>query len=348
MSLPTTQKAIIFEQHNGPLLYKDIPIPQPKPTEILINLKYSGVCHSDLHAYKGDWPEPTILPLIGGHEGAGIVVGVGSQVSNFKIGDYAGIKWLNKTCLSCEYCTLGEETCCENQDISGYTVSGSFQQYVVADAIQAAKIDSNVNLAEVAPVLCAGLTAYKALKKANLRQGQWCVIIGAGGGLGSYGVQYANAMGFRVIGVDSGDKKSLVLDELKAEHFIDFTKTEDIVKDVVELTNGGAHGVINFSVSEIALNLGIKYVRPLGTVVIVGMPANSFAKSNVYEHVCKQFNLTASSVGTRQDTIEALDFFNRGLIKSQIVIAKLSELGKVYEQMERNEIQGRVVVDTYQ
>ena len=82
--------------------------------------------------------------------------------------------------------------------------------------------------------------------------------------------------------------------------------------------------------------------------MIVGMPANSFAKSNVYEHVCKQFNLTASSVGTRQDTIEALDFFNRGLIKSQIVIAKLSELGKVYEQMERNEIQGRVVVDTYQ
>lgn len=348
-SLPETQKAMVFEQHNGPLLYKDIPIPTPQPTEILVNIKYSGVCHSDLHAWKGDWPEPTVLPLIGGHEGAGVVVGVGSQVKNFQVGDYAGVKWLNRTCLSCEYCTLGEETCCEDQDVSGYTVSGTFQQYVIADAVQAAKISKDVkDLAPVAPILCAGLTAYKALKRANLKQGQWCVVIGAGGGLGSYAVQYANAMGFRVIGVDGGDdKKSLVLDELKAEHFVDFTKTKDIVKDIVELTNGGAHGVVNFSVSEIALNLGIEYVRPLGTVVMVGMPAGAYAKSNVYNHICKQFNLTASSVGTRQDTVEALEFFNRGLIKSQIMIVGLSELEKVYEMMEKNEIKGRIVVDTY-
>lgn len=347
-NLPATQKTMVFEQHNGPIKHSEVPIHTAlKPNEILINIKYSGVCHSDLHAWKGDWPEETILPLIGGHEGAGIVVLKGANVTNFEIGDYAGVKWINKTCLTCEYCTLGEETCCTEQDISGYTVQGTFQQYCVADSIQAAKIPKGTDLSQVAPVLCAGLTAYKALKSANLKQGQWCCIIGAGGGLGSYAVQYANAMGFRVIGVDSGDKEQHVLQELKAEKFIDFMKAgNDIVSIVEDITSGGAHGVLNFSVSEIALNLGIKYVRPLGTVVMIGMPAGAVAKSNVYEHICKQFNLTASSVGTRQDTIEALDFFTRGLVKSKIQVFGLSELETVYEMMEKNQIKGRVVVDT--
>jgi propanol-preferring alcohol dehydrogenase len=341
-----TQKAVIFYEHNGPLEYKDVPIPVPKDTDILVQIKYSGVCHSDLHAWKGDWPDETQLPLIGGHEGAGVVVAKGSKVSNFEIGDFAGVKWTNKTCLTCEYCIGGEETCCVEQDISGYSMDGTFQQYCVADAIQAAKISKNTNLAEVAPILCAGLTAYKALKKANLKPGQWVAVIGAGGGLGSFAVQYANAMGLRVIGIDSGSKKEMVLNELKAEKFVDFTSTKDIVSDILDLTNGGAHGVLNFSVSEVAMNLGIKYVRALGTVVLVGMPAGAVAQSNVYDHIGKQFNLTASSVGGRQDTVEALDFFERGLIKSKIEVFPLSDLSKVYQLMEENKILGRIVVDT--
>jgi propanol-preferring alcohol dehydrogenase len=344
--VPQIQKAIIFYETGGPLHFADVPVPKPSDTQILINIKYSGVCHSDLHAWKGDWPNPTILPLIGGHEGVGIVVAKGSHVKNFEIGDYAGVKWINRTCLTCEYCLSGEETCCMDQDISGYTVHGTFQQYVLADAIQSTKVPKGLDLAQVAPMLCAGLTAYKALKKANLQQGQWCAIIGAGGGLGSYAVQFANAMGFRVIAIDGGSKRQMIEQELKPEVFIDFSTCDDLVSEVEKITGGGAHGVINFSVSARAMNVGVKYVRTLGTFVIVGMPADAVIQSVVGDHVEKQFNITASSVGTRAQMNEVLSFFERGLVESKIQIFGLSELPHVFELMQKNKLQGRAVVDT--
>ena len=111
------------------------------------------------------------------------------------IGDLAGIKWLNGSCMSCELCESGHESNCEHADLSGYTHDGSFQQYATADAVQAARIPKGTNMAEVAPILCAGITVYKALKEADMRAGQWVCISGAAGGLGSLAVQYAKAMG---------------------------------------------------------------------------------------------------------------------------------------------------------
>ena len=133
--------------------YKDIPVPTPKENEILINVKYSGVCHTDLHAWKGDWPLATKLPLVGGHEGAGEVVALGKNVKGWQIGDLAGIKWLNGSCLQCELCQHGNEPNCADADLSGYTHDGSFQQYATADAIQAARIPKGADLAQVGPHL---------------------------------------------------------------------------------------------------------------------------------------------------------------------------------------------------
>lgn len=205
--IPKTQKAVVFDTNGGELQYKDIPVPEPQPNELLINVKYSGVCHTDLHAWKGDWPLPTKLPLVGGHEGAGIVVAKGSMVKGWEIGDLAGIKWLNGSCMSCEYCEKANESNCPQADLSGYTHDGSFQQYATADAVQAARVPKGTDLAEVAPILCAGITVYKALKSANLRAGEWVAISGASGGLGSLAVQYAKAMGYRVLGIDGGDER---------------------------------------------------------------------------------------------------------------------------------------------
>ncbi|CAI4818149.1 CBM_collapsed_G0051540.mRNA.1.CDS.1 [Saccharomyces cerevisiae] len=147
MSIPETQKGVIFYESHGKLEYKDIPVPKPKANELLINVKYSGVCHTDLHAWHGDWPLPVKLPLVGGHEGAGVVVGMGENVKGWKIGDYAGIKWLNGSCMACEYCELGNESNCPHADLSGYTHDGSFQQYATADAVQAAHIPQGTDLA---------------------------------------------------------------------------------------------------------------------------------------------------------------------------------------------------------
>ncbi|CAL9732620.1 alcohol dehydrogenase 1 [Monosporozyma unispora] len=343
--IPKTQKGVIFETNGGKLEYKEIPVPTPKSNEILINVKYSGVCHTDLHAWKGDWPLATKLPLVGGHEGAGVVVAMGENVKGWKIGDYAGIKWLNGSCMSCEYCELSNESNCPDADLSGYTHDGSFQQYATADAVQAARIPAGTDLAQVAPILCAGITVYKALKSANLRAGEWVAISGACGGLGSLAIQYATAMGYRVLGIDGGDEKAKLFKELGGEVFIDFTKSKDIEGDIIKATNGGAHGVINVSVSEAAIEASTRYVRANGTVVLVGLPGGAYCRSEVFSHVVKSISIVGSYVGNRADTREALDFFVRGLVHSPIIIAPLSDLPEIFDKMEKGQIVGRYVVD---
>ncbi|KAK6874361.1 Alcohol dehydrogenase 2, partial [Candida tropicalis] len=341
MSIPTTQKAVIFETNGGKLEYKDIPVPKPKPNELLINVKYSGVCHTDLHAWKGDWPLDTKLPLVGGHEGAGVVVAMGDNVKGWKVGDFAGIKWLNGSCMNCEYCQQGAEPNCAEADLSGYTHDGSFQQYATADAVQAARIPAGTDLANVAPILCAGVTVYKALKTADLQPGQWVAISGAAGGLGSLAVQYAKAMGYRVVAIDGGDDKGEFVKSLGAEVFIDFLKDKDIVAAVKKATDGGPHGAINVSISEKAINQSVDYVRTLGKVVLVGLPAGSKVSAPVFDSVVKSIQIKGSYVGNRKDTAEAVDFFSRGLIKCPIKIVGLSELPEVYKLMEEGKILGR-------
>ncbi|CAK7900717.1 alcohol dehydrogenase 2 [[Candida] anglica] len=344
--IPKTQKAVVFETNGGPLEYKDIPVPTPKPNELLIHVKYSGVCHTDLHAWKGDWPLATKLPLVGGHEGAGVVVGLGSNVQGWKIGDYAGIKWLNGSCMNCEQCQHTNESNCAEADLSGYTHDGSFQEYATADAVQAARIAPGTDLAEAAPILCAGITVYKALKTANLSAGEWVAISGAAGGLGSLAIQYAKAMGYRVVAIDGGDEKAVFAKSLGAEVFIDFTKSKDIVADVKAATNGGAHGVINVSVSEKAMDQSVEYVRSCGTVVLVGLPAGAKISAPVFDAVVRSVSIRGSYVGNRADSAEALDFFSRGLIKCPIKIVGLSELPSIYDLMQQGKILGRYVVDT--
>ncbi|KAK7684005.1 alcohol dehydrogenase [Cerrena zonata] len=346
MSVPKTQKAVIFEKNGGELQYKDIAVPTPKSNEILINVKYSGVCHTDLHAWKGDWPLDTKLPLVGGHEGAGVVVGLGENVKGWKLGDLAGIKWLNGSCMSCEYCQKSNESNCPEADLSGYTHDGSFQEYATADAVQAARIPKGTDLAQAAPILCAGITVYKALKTAQLKAGEWVAVSGAGGGLGSLAIQYAKAMGYRVLAIDGGAEKGEFTKSLGAEVYVDFTQSKDIVKDVQAATNGGPHGVINVSVSARAMSQSVAYVRSTGTVVLVGLPAGAKIEAPVFDAVVKSVSIRGSYVGNRADSAEAIDFFSRGLIKCPIKVVGLSELPHIYELMEQGKILGRYVVDT--
>lgn len=345
-AIPKIQKAVVFETNGGPLLYKDIAVPTPRPHELLINVKYSGVCHTDIHAWKGDWPLPTKLPLVGGHEGAGVVVGMGLGVTGWKIGDYAGIKWLNGSCQTCYLCESGHESNCSHADLSGYTHDGSFQQYATADSIQAARIPEGTDLATVAPILCAGITVYKALKSAEAKPGEWIAISGAGGGLGSLAIQYAKAMGYLVAAIDGGDEKEALCKKLGADAFLDFTKTSNLIGDMIEVTGGGAQGAINVSVSPAAITQSVEYVRPTGTVVLVGLPAGAEMKLPVFDAVVKSIKVVGSYVGNRADTREALDFFARGLVESPIKIAGLSELPRIYKEMEAGTVVGRYVVDT--
>lgn len=297
---------------------------------------------------KGDWPLATKMPLVGGHEGAGVVVAKGELVTEVEVGDHAGIKWLNGSCLACSFCMQADEPLCSHALLSGYTVDGSFQQYAIAKAAHVAKIPKGCDLETTAPVLCAGITVYKGLKESGVRPGQCVAIVGAGGGLGSMAIQYANAMGLHAIAIDGGEEKGKNCRELGAQAYVDFTTTKDLVADVKAATPDGLgpHAVILLAVSERPFHQAVDYVRSRGTIICIGLPAGASFKAPVFDTVIRMITIKGSYVGNRQDTQEALDFFARGLIKVPIKTVGLSKLQEVYDLMEEGKIVGRYVVDT--
>ncbi|KAI0178384.1 chaperonin 10-like protein [Pestalotiopsis sp. NC0098] len=347
--IPTEQWAQVVEAKGGPVVYKKIPVAKPGPDEVLINIKYSGVCHTDLHAMMGDWPLPVKLPLVGGHEGAGVVVAKGELVKDVEIGDYAGVKWLNGSCMDCYFCRQADEPLCPEPQLSGYTVDGSFQQYAVAKANHIARIPKECDLEAISPILCAGITVYKALKESGVKAGQYVTIIGAGGGLGSMALQYAKAMGIHTIAIDGGEeKRKMCIDKLGATAYVDFTTSKNLVQDVKKATADGLgpHAVIVLAVSEKPFQQASEYVRSRGTIVCVGLPANAYLKAPVFDTVTRMVTIKGSYVGNRQDTAEAIDFFRRGLINAPFKTVGLSKLQDVYTMMQKGEIAGRYVVDT--
>lgn len=285
---------------------------------------------------------------MGGHEGAGVVVARGQLVKDIEIGDYAGIKWLNGSCGACYYCRQADDQLCPTPDLSGYTVDGSFQQYCIGKAAQVARIPKDCDLEAIAPVLCAGITVYKALKESGVRPGQFVTIIGAGGGLGSMAIQYAKAMGVHSIAIDGGPEKAEMCKQLGASAYVDFTTSENLVRDVKAATSDGLgpHAVVVLAVSERPFQQASEYVRPKGTIVCVGLPANAYLKAPVFDTVVRMITIKGSYVGNRQDTAEAIDFFRRGLIKAPYKVVGLSKLQDVFHLMEEGKIAGRMVVDT--
>jgi len=346
--IPKEQWAQVVEKKGGPVNYKKIPVPKPGPDEVLINIKFSGVCHTDLHAMMGDWPLETKMPLVGGHEGAGIVVSRGELVEDVKIGEKVGVKWINGTCLACPYCQRADEPLCAKASLSGYTVDGSFQQYAVAKAAHVARIPEECDLESISPVLCAGITVYKGLKESGARPGDTVAIVGAGGGLGTMAVQYASAMGLHVIAIDGGSEKGDVVKKLGAQSYIDFTTTKNLVADVKAASSDGLgpSAALLLAVQEKPFQQATQYVRSRGVVVCIGLPANAKLSADVFDTVTRMINIRGSYVGNRADTAEAIDFFRRGLIKVPFKTVGLSKLQDVYKLMEEGKIAGRYVVDT--
>lgn len=222
-----------------------------------------------------------------------MVVAKGNLVDDIEIGDYAGVKWINGTCLACDFCQQSDEPLCSKALLSGYTVDGTFQQYCIAKAAHVARIPKECALDAIAPVLCAGITVYKGLKESGVKPGQWVAIVGAGGGLGSLACQYAKAMGCRVIGIDTGDEKKKMVTELGAETFVDFASSKNLVADVQKATPDGLgpHAVILVAVNEKPFQQAAEYVRARGTVICIGLPAGAYLKAPVFESVIKMIRI---------------------------------------------------------
>ena len=337
----TTMKAAVVTQFGTEADVTEVERPTPGQHEALVKLISSGVCHTDLHAMEGDWPVKPTPPFIPGHEGVGIVEEVGPDVDNVKVGDMVGNAWLWSACGQCQYCRTGWETLCEEQLNGGYSTDGSFGEYMLVDTRYAPVIPEGSDPMEVGPLLCAGVTVYKGLKQTEVRPGQWVVISGIGG-LGHIAVQYAVAMGMRVVAVDVTDDK-LKLAEL---HGAEVTVNANVADPSVEIQEkiGGAHGVLVTAVHPQAFGQAIAMTRRGGTIVFNGLPPGDFP-APIFDIVLKGLTIRGSIVGTRQDMVEALEFYEAGKIHPTFHTRPLTEINDVFEEMRHGKIEGRVVID---
>ena len=240
--MSSMMKAAVVEAFGKPLVLRESDVTSPGPGQILVKTEACGVCHTDLHAARGDWPAKPTLPFTLGHEGIGRVVALGGGVTAVKEGDRVGVPWLFSACGHCEHCLSAWEPVCADAEYGGYTRNGGFAEYILADPNYVAHIPVRLSATEAAPIICAGITTYKGIKETAARPGEWIAISGAGG-LGHLAIQYAKAMGLQVCAVDINDGKLAHATRLGADVVVN-ARTEDPAHAVRNATGGGAHGVL--------------------------------------------------------------------------------------------------------
>ncbi len=312
-------------------------MPSIKPWEILVKLSVSGVCGTDLLLASGrGGPAMDVL----GHEGVGRVVAIGDGVnpSTVRVGDRVGISWVRDVCGKCPSCLLpdGGETRCIQQLNSGRKWDGTFAEYCVVPSRYILLLPDELGLSDevIAPILCGGVTAYKALRVSNALPGEWVVIPGGGGGVGALAVQYAKAMGYRVLATDIGKQKEEFCRACGVDAYFD-ARREDLLEAVDRLTKGkGAKAAIVAAGSDQAYRDAFKMLGVAGTLVCVGIPPPDQRVSfHPLELIDRGIKIDSVAVGTRADTLEALEFLRRGSVKPKVILTTLEELNVVSKKI---------------
>ena len=335
-------KAAVLHEFEKPLAIEEVPRPKPGADEVLIEVEACGVCHSDLHVADGDWSQLAGIvkkPLILGHEIAGRVIEKGEDVRDLRIGDRVGVPWIHWTCGQCEFCQEGNENLCVRQKITGVTVDGGYAEFVVAPGSHAAKIPEGLSSVQAAPLFCAGVTVFRALKQARILQGQRLAVFGVGG-LGHIAVQIGRGLGADVTAIDISEEKLALAKSLGASNVLNAAST-DVVKEL--RGRGGVHVALVTSAAKAAYETAFYCLRPTGTLLVVGLPA---------DHICfppilmaaGEIRIRASAVGTRQDLREVLAMAAAGKVRCQVATRPLAQANDVLEELRRGQISGRIVL----
>lgn len=332
-------KAAILHKAGAPLVVEEMDTPLPGPGEILIQVKACGVCHTDVHLAAGEWRLPK-LPLVLGHEAVGIVRAVGAGVKTFKSGDRTGIPWIYSTCGECEFCASDREPLCPAIVVTGFMVDGGFAEYVKVPASHAVAVPPELSFADAAPLYCAALTSYRALKISGARVGDTVVVWGVGG-LGHYAVQIARASGARVVAVDIAPAQLELARRLGADVAIDASreKPKEIIRQL-----GGAHVVLNLAPTVKTIAQGYEALRRAGTLVLVGLPPGDFTLP-IRGSVAKGIRVLTSAVGTRQDLREVLALAASGKIKTVVESLRLENINEAFDRLRAGTVSGRLVVE---
>jgi propanol-preferring alcohol dehydrogenase len=334
-------KAAILREFKSPLIIDDVDRPQPGAQEVLIEVEACGVCHSDVHVADGDWPQLvpiTKMPLILGHEIAGRVVEKGASVGHLEVGDRVGVPWVYWTCGECDFCREGSENLCVKQKITGVTEDGGYAEFVKAPASHATKIPEGLSAIDAAPLFCAGVTVYRALKHAKIQPRQRLAIFGIGG-LGHLAVQIGLGMGAIVTAIDVCDEKLAHAKSLGASSTLNGANV-NVVRELRRA--GGAHVVLVTSAAKKAYDTAFPCVRPTGMLLVVGLPSESLCFAPIMM-AATEVRVQASSVGTRQDLQEVLAMGAAGKIRCQTATRPLAQINEAMEQLRQGQVSGRLV-----
>lgn len=337
--IPPTMKAAVAEKSGAPLVIRDVPTPVPGSGQALVKLEGSGICHTDLHLRDGD-EGLADYPYIFGHEGVGRIAALGKDVGGtWKQGDRVGLPYLYDTCLDCKPCLTGQETFCAHQHARGVFISGTFAEYALVDLKFATRLPDGLDPVRDAPLLCAGLTAWSALKKTRVGPGLNCLVIGCGG-LGQYAIMMAKIFGARVIACDSDPIKLEVAKLRGADATV--LAGMSAAKAIRDL--GGADVVLNFAPSPRVWDTIADAANPLSEVVAVGLVHDPVPLSMMWL-IEGGHRVTGSSVGGRQELRDLLAFAASHDLSIDIEAVALKDVDTALDRLAAGKIKGRVAID---
>ncbi|MEU5386774.1 alcohol dehydrogenase AdhP [Kitasatospora cineracea] len=334
-------KAAVVRDFTEPLRIEEREVPAPAPHQVLVRIECSGLCHTDIHAAHGDWPVKPTPPFVPGHEGVGIVEAAGADVRHVQVGERVAIPWLADACGRCDYCVTGWETLCLSQHNSGYSVDGAYAQYALAHGDYVVPVPDGVDPMDAAPLSCAGVTTYKAVKLAGARPGSRVLISGIGG-LGHLALQYARIFGAETVAVDITDEKLELAKQLGADHVID-ARTQDVAAEVHKL--GGADAAVSLAVSNASFRAAYDALRRGGTLALVALPAEGELTLPVFDTVLNGTKVIGSIVGTRQDLAEVFRLHQLGRTKVIRETRKLEDVNACFEEVLAGKVSARLVFD---
>ncbi len=316
------------------------------PHDVLIDIQYCGVCHSDLHQVRDEWNN-SIYPMVPGHEIVGKISKIGDLVKNFKVGDLAGVGCFVDSCRTCPSCSAGNEQYCEQGMAGTYNsyemdkktpTYGGYSNCVVVDEKYTLKISDKLPLKAVAPLLCAGITTYSPLRHWKVGKGQKVAIVGLGG-LGHMGVKLAVSFGAEVTVLSSSASKEADAKRLGAHHFVN-------TKDEKAVTN--AKNQFDFILDTVSanhdLNPYLEMLKVDGTMVLVGAPPDA-VPVEAFSLIPKRRTLAGSMIGGIAETQEMLDYCAANNIVSDIELINIKDIEQAYERMVKGDVRYRFVID---
>jgi propanol-preferring alcohol dehydrogenase len=323
-------RAAVVRAFDRPLEIEELPIPEPGTGQVLVRIETCGLCHTDIHAARGEWPVKPSPPFVPGHEGVGVIERVGDGATyGLEPGMRVALPWLGYACGVCRYCNSGRETLCLEQRNMGYALDGGFAEYALGYARHVVRVPDGVSSADASPLTCAGVTTYKAVKDSGARSSDLVAVFGTGG-LGHLAVQYARITGASVVAVDINAARLESARAVGAEHLVNPLE-EDPVAAIQRL--GGADAAIATAVTPEPFRQAFGSLARGGRLVCVGLPADNHLEIPIFETVLGGLDLRGSIVGTRHDLEEVFELHRRGLTRLEYVERPLDDVNQAIEQV---------------